>query len=395
MAGLPLRPSDRAPDVIVLGGGIVGTSCAAMLAEAGRRVMLLERAEIAAGASGRNSGVVQHPFDPVLVDLHVETLELYRDLSASDGTGEAFELPVEPAGLLLVTHDDDTARRLADALAVSHPALHPTYLDAQAALALEPSLAPEVAACRVAIGYPVAPAAATRAWAARAARLGVEIRTGADARPWLDGGRVSGVELASGERLPASQVVVAAGPWTPEVIDPRGDWRPITASWGVVVAATLAEPPRHVLEEAEIDIEPPSGSTDLVESDGMASEAVAFSLVTAAGTSSLGSTFLDTEPDAAALVPSILARGTTFVPGIATAAIGAHRVCARPLSVDGRPLVGRVPGVDGLWVAAGHGPWGISTGPASGRLVADLLDGRVASPPPALDPARFPAPRLG
>ena len=81
----------------------------------------------------------------------------------------------------------------------------------------------------------------------------------------------------------------------------------------------------------------------------------------------------------AALVPAILARGAGYVPGIASARVGPHRVCARPQSVDGRPLVGRVPGIDGLWVAAGHGPWGISTGPASGRLLADLLDGRVVS----------------
>ena len=254
---------------------------------------------------------------------------------------------------------------------------------------MEPSLAPGVAACRVAIGYPVGPASATRAWAARARRLGVEIRVGVGARPWLDSGRVAGVELATGERIPAGHVVVAAGPWTPEVIDPRGVWRPIVPSWGVVVAVTLADPPRQVLEEAEIKIEP-AGVTAAGESD-----AVAFSLVTAAGSSSLGSTFLDDEPDAGALVPAIVARGAAFVPGIASASIVTHRVCARPLSVDGRPLVGRVPGVEGLWIAAGHGPWGISTGPASGRLLADLVDGGVAAPPPALDPARFPPPQLG
>jgi glycine/D-amino acid oxidase-like deaminating enzyme len=64
-------------------------------------------------------------------------------------------------------------------------------------------------------------------------------------------------------------------------------------------------------------------------------------------------------------------------------------VCARPLSLDGRPLLGRAPGVDGLWIAAGHGPWGISTGPASGRLIADLITGALDAPPPELDPARF------
>ena len=389
MTGPPLRSDDRAPDVVVIGGGIVGVSCAAMLAETGRRVMLLERTEIAAGASGRNSGVVQHPFDPVLVDLHLETLALYRELAAGDGPGEGFALRSEPTGLLLVAHDAGVARRITGELTASHPGLSPTFLDPDDAVALEPSLAPGVAACRLAIGYPVAPAAATRAWAARATRLGVEMRIGVGARPWLDSGRVAGVELATGKRIPADHVVVAAGPWTPEVIDPTDGWQPIVASWGVVVAVTLGDPPAYVLEEAEIKIEPASEAVDAAASDD-----VAFSLVTAAGSSSLGSTFLDGEPDPRALVPSILARGTSFVPGIASARIGAHRVCARPLSMDGRPLVGRVPGVDGLWVAAGHGPWGISTGPASGRLIADLVDGRVAAPPPALDPARFPPPRL-
>jgi D-amino-acid dehydrogenase len=77
------------------------------------------------------------------------------------------------------------------------------------------------------------------------------------------------------------------------------------------------------------------------------------------------------------------------VPAIANAPAGPSRRCARPQSADGRPLVGRVPGIDGLWIAAGHGPWGISTGPASGRLIADLVSGRASAPPPALDPARF------
>ena len=417
MSGSEIRHVPRhlsnppASDVVVIGGGIVGVSCAAHLAASGRRVMLLERSEIAAGASGRNSGVVQHPFDPVLVDLHLETVRLYRDL-ARTVEGE-FALPSEPAGLLLVSQDADLARRLTQGLAETHPGLSPTFLDPDAAHALEPALARDVAACRLAMGYPVAPAAATRAYAAWASRLGVEIRVGEPARPWLESGRVAGVELASGERLAAGEVVVAAGPWTPELVDRTGAWRPIRPLWGVVVGVTLPQPPIHVLEEAEIEIEPggepiePGGEpiesgaaerratdADAAESDG-AEPAVAFSLVTAAGASSLGSTFLDDEPDAAAIVPAILAHGARFVPAIASAPVGAYRVCARPLSLDGRPLVGRVPGIDGLWVAAGHGPWGISTGPASGRLLADLLDGRVAAPPPALDPRRFAPPPLG
>lgn len=374
MADQRVRPT---VDAIVVGGGIVGASAATHLALAGRRVMLVERAEIAAGASGRNSGAVQHPFDPVLVELHLETVALYRAL-------DSFSLPAEPAGLLNVTHDVDGARRLtADRLA-NHPDLRPSFVGPDDLPSLEPAIAPGVAACRLEIGYPVAPAAATNAYAAWARRLGVEIRLGDGAALWWDGHRALGVQLASGERVVAGDVLVAAGPWTPAIVDPSGAWRPIRSSWGVVVAIELAAPPKHIMEEAEISIEP----------DDEVGAGMAFSLMTADGATSLGSTFLEDEPDGPLLVPELIRHASTFVPSIAAAPIGAWRKCARPLSFDGRPLVGRIPGIDGLWVAAGHGPWGISTGPASGRLVADLIDGRVEAPPAALDPARFGAPPI-
>jgi glycine/D-amino acid oxidase-like deaminating enzyme len=114
----------------------------------------------------------------------------------------------------------------------------------------------------------------------------------------------------------------------------------------------------------------------------------AFSLVTAGGRSSIGSCFVPDEPDPGAITPLLLERARRFIPAIADARLGATRVCARPLSLDERPLVGPIPGVDGLYVAAGHGPWGISTGPAAATLLVDLLDGRRPVPA-ALDPARF------
>jgi D-hydroxyproline dehydrogenase subunit beta len=366
-----------APDVIVIGGGIIGAAAADHLAALGRRVVLVERTEIAAGASGRNSGVVQHPFDPVLVALHRETVALYRGL-------DGFALADRPAGLLNVTHDVDGARRLVSAIEASHPDLRPTFVSPDDMRSLEPSIADGVAACHLDIGYPVGPASATRAYASRAQRQGVQIRVGLTATPWVENGQAKGVTLADGTRIPAGNVLVAAGPWTPTLIDPSGAWRPIVRRWGVVVPVTLAHPPRRVLEEAEIAIEPGADDTDEADAAGHA-----FSLVTAEGTSSLGSTFLEDEPDPAALAPGLVSRGARFVPAVADAPRGSPRLCARPQSLDGRPLVGPIPGVDGLWVAAGHGPWGISTGPASGRLVADLIGGRLATPPAALDPARF------
>ena len=91
------------PDVAVIGAGIVGVSAAEELAAAGASVTVYEATEVAAAASGRNSGVVQYPLDPVLEELHLETLNRYRRLK--DEEPESFRLGLEPSGLMLVGRD--------------------------------------------------------------------------------------------------------------------------------------------------------------------------------------------------------------------------------------------------------------------------------------------------
>jgi D-amino-acid dehydrogenase len=377
-----MTASDSGPDVAIIGGGIVGTATAAFLAGAGARVRLYEATEVAAAASGRNSGVIQHPFDPVLVGLHRESLELYR-ARAREAAG--FGLPAEPAGLLSVGFDPAAAERDAAAWQAQYPETRPQILTGSALHQLEPALAPDVVACRLEIGYPVAPASATRAFAELARRRGAELRIGRSVRVALRNGTAIGVEVDG--RLEGAQfVIVAGGPWTPSIVDPTGDWRPIRRVWGAIADIQLDRPPRHVLEEAAIDIEP---AESRARTGDKGTGAFGFSLITAAGASALGSSFLDDEPDPLALVPRLRQRGARYVPAIADAPLGGARSCARPVSADGRPLVGRAPGLAGAFIAAGHGPWGISTGPASARLVADLALGREPAVPRELDPGRF------
>ena len=292
-------------------------------------------------------------------------------------------MPAAPVGLLSVTRDVAGAWRLTQAIAASHPGLRPRFVGLAEMSTIEPSIAPGIAACRLDIGYPVAPAAATLAYAARAERAGVEIRVGAGANLSRTGDRVTGVVI-DGRSVPAPDVLVAAGPWTPAIVDPSGAWSPIVARWGVVVEVRLDGPPAHVLEEADISIEPGA------EEDAEAGHA--FSLVTADG-AQLARLHVPRRRAGSGRDSSRhwcgVVRGSCRP---SPRRRSGFPVCARPLSRDGRPLIGRVPGVEGPWVAAGHGPWGISTGPSSGRLIADLIDGRVAAPPAALDPARFGAP---
>ena len=384
------RPGDIAVDVAVLGGGIVGTVAALELARGGASVAVFEATAIGAGASGRNSGAVQHPFDSVLAPLHHATVDRYRRLALEEP--EAFAFPDVPAGLLLVAPESDFPALEAERAAVEGiaPELQAVLLTPAEVTALEPSVAPDVAAIRLETGYPVPPAAAVRAFATLAERQGVRMHIGEAAALKWQGERAAGVRLAGGRFQAAGSVLIAAGPWSPATVDPSGVWRPIERTWGVTVAVRIARPPRHILEQVGVgEINQPGARPEPGDRDGVEST---FSIITADGSSVVGSTFMALQPDPKPVGPLLLERGARFVPGVGPAGIEELRVCARPQSVDGRPLIGRVPGHDNVFIAAGHGPWGISTGPATAALVADLILGRPVAIPPELDPARFRAP---
>ena len=350
-------------DVAVIGGGITGCATAALLAEAGAAVTLFEREAIAAGASGRNSGILQHPMDPALVPLYEASLALYGDL-------DGFELP-EPAGVLIVDERDDL-RAAYEAAAARFPDLAPEWLEGDDLRAAEPALAADLYAYRVNAGRPIGPTAATNAWAARARAAGVRIVVG-DAAYVAPGGVRVREELH-----PAGAVVAAAGPWTPEAIGGGASW--VRANWGVVAQVRLRNPPRHGIEQAGVEA--------LTEPGGGAPPKL-FSIVTTGEVSAVGSTFTDDEPDAAAVAPTLVERGARFIPELEHAAIEHVRACARPLAADGRPLLGAIG--EGLYLVTGHGAWGITLGPGSAQLVVNaMIEGGEI--PPELQAARFGAP---
>jgi glycine/D-amino acid oxidase-like deaminating enzyme len=362
------------PDLLIVGGGIIGCSAAAFAAERGASVVLVEATEIGAGASGRNSGAVQHPFDPVLAPLYRRTLEIYRQLSDADDT---FSFPAEPAGLLLLTDDLEAASARVAELHDQEPVLAPELLDPAAVQKLEPMLIGGISAIRLATGYPIPPDAATRALADRAIRAGAELQIGQAAVRLSSDGAV----LADGTRLAAANVLVATGPWTAPLVDPGGGWAPIRPTYGVTLQVALDAAPRSILEEGAVhtvnrpvdDGEPEAGL-------------ITFSMVSVGGMSTIGSTFLSAAPEPADMAPQLLSHATRFVPALKGAAIVRSRVCARPQSVDGHPFIGHMAGRDHLFVAAGHGPWGISTGPATAELaVGAILEGTEIPGPLAAD----------
>ena len=278
---------------------------------------VFDRSGIAAGASGRNSGVIQHPYDPKLVPLYEDTLALHR---------EVLDLPDHPNGILLL--DPPPGLTLPDDL-------HPEPLDD--AHAVEPLVQPGIPAIRIHTGWIVGPRNATEAWARRAREAGATFDGGPDPR--------------------ADVTLVATGAWTTHV--------PVKPMWGVTAEVELRAD--HVLEEAGVEDISAGGALQL------------FSLVG----NVLGSTVDPQEPDVDAALPLVREHARRF---IGDARVGAGRKCPRPQSLDGRPIVGRLD--HRTFVCTGHGPWGISTGPATARHVAtQILDG--TPPPPELHPARF------
>jgi glycine/D-amino acid oxidase-like deaminating enzyme len=357
-----------APDVAVIGGGILGLATAAFLAEAGARVRLFERTELAAGASGRNSGVLQHPLDERVAPLFEESLRHYAQLGEQHG----FPFPAEPVGTLVCSEAEPALAAQHASLAERFPELEPTWLDAADLLRAEPGIGPGLVAYRLNDARPVPPAAAASAFADRATRAGARISEGTPALVAVEGDRVTGVRTPGGQEA-AGAVVVAAGPWSPEVA-PAGAAPAVSALWGVVAEVRMPALPRHVVEEAGVD--------ELTGDGGAPSRL--FSLIPAGEVSSLGSSFEAAEPDPEAVVPEILARGARFLPALREARIGRLRSCARPQSADGRPYLGPVPHIAGLHLATGHGAWGVSMGPGSARRVADAVLGDAGAIPPEL-----------
>jgi glycine/D-amino acid oxidase-like deaminating enzyme len=371
----------RSPDVAIIGGGIVGCSAAAMLAARGATVVLFEATAIAAGASGRNLGALQHPFDAILEPLYRSSLGHYRNLAMLD---DGFNIPAQPVGLLMLNRDPEASRRQVASMTALAPELKPTFMDPDDVAAAEPSLTPGFSACRLETGFPIPPAWATPAYGRVAVHRGARIRIGLAATPWIEDAQVRGVQLADGTSVPAGAVLVAAGPWSPPLVDATGAWEPIHRTWGVTVQLDLGgAAPTHVIEDDEVDAvnRPLRAEARAAAGEPDADPPTLFTVASASGVSTLGSTFLPAEPEPARIAQLLIERGARYLPAIGMAPVREVRVCARPQSVDSRPFIGAVPGVAGLFVCAGHGPWGISTGPGSAELaVAAILDGGVVPP---------------
>jgi glycine/D-amino acid oxidase-like deaminating enzyme len=384
-------------EAVVIGGGIVGCCTAAELARAGVQVLLLERAELASAASGRNHGLIFYPQNDVTGDLYRLSHEMYRELAASSELDIA--LDDRPRGLLIVVKDEkEWAAAEAEAKASQAGGIDVTRLDEFELRAEERNLAHSLlGGYLIDDSYRLDPASLALAFALEARRAGAEVRTHTDVKQILTrNGRARGVATDDGT-VEAEIVVDAAGPWAAKLARTVDVDLPITGArgWLLLTRAFEEQVAGHLIESAGWHLlggDP--GPAEVTVGDYSRGDLPRSSDVgllvqqNRSGHILLGGSRLFSmreDPEGVEVTKEIARRAGETLPVLSEARIAAVWSGVRPMSRDGVPLIGPLDAIDGLIVAGGHGGQGVMLAGGTGRLVAQMLTGAD----PAVDPKPF------
>jgi D-amino-acid dehydrogenase len=403
--------------VIVVGGGVIGVCAAYYLARRGLPVTLVERAEIAAGSSYGNAGLIvpshsvplaapgalsqglrwlfdpESPFYirprpsrdlvrwlvkfarastdahvrrslPVLRDLSRASLALYRELAALPALEFGF---CEDGALAVYRTSAGLEHGHREAAVLEAAGITARVLDGAGARALEPALRTDVVG---AVHFPgdahVTPDRFVRGLARAAEGLGARLLTGTEVLDFgRRGRRITAVETTRGD-FAADQVVLAAGSWSASLARGLGLDLPLQPAKGYSVTCDRpAAGPRRplLLAEARVAVTPMGDALRFAGTLELAGLDLAIDRRRVAAIRRAVPRYL--AADAAALPVREIWRGL------------------RPCSPDGLPYIGRPAHCENLIVATGHAMIGVSLGPVSGALVAQL----AADEPPAIDVA--------
>lgn len=373
-------------DVVVIGSGVVGASCAFELALAGRRVLVVDRGGLAAGTTASGEGNVLVSDKPPGPELDLARASVRRWADYAEQLSESFEY--EPKGGVVVATDAAGHAPLTD-LVARHGAIGLTaeLLDGPGLRALEPHLAHDL---ELGAHYPddaqVQPVLASSALLAEARRLGAHVRDRCDVlgAEHDAAGRIAAVRTSQGT-FGAGAVVNAAGPWAAAVARLAGSDLPVRPRRGhLLVTVPVAPLVRHKVYEA--------GYVDTLTADTSEAQVSAVVESTPSGTILLGSSRelvgFDTTVDLE-VVRRIAVRARRLFPVLAEVDLLRVYTGLRPWVPDHLPIIGEDPAVRGLWHAAGHEGAGIGLAPATGQLIR----AGITDTPPPVDPLPFRAGR--
>lgn len=366
------------PDLLIVGGGVIGLATARDAAARGLRVTLLERKTCGREASWAAAGMLS-PLGEALqpgpfLQFGLDSLEAYPAFVAEleEETGIGVEL--RKCGKLRLALSGDEEERLRARLHWARDRdLDARWLKPGELRAEEPALAaPALGGLLLEDDFRVDNRALARALVESLRLRGVSIREGVEARGVdVRNGRARAVLLEDGESVPASAVLLAAGAWT-GTLEGLPFPVPVRPVRGQMMALRLDAPPsRRVLESEEVYLVPRDDGRILV---GATEEEVGFRSETTAGG-----------------LADILDAALRLVPGLRSASVDRAWSGLRPGSLDGLPILGGHPEVKDLYIATGHFRNGILLTPATARAMGALVTGAAGPMPPAeFGPERFP-----
>jgi glycine oxidase len=379
-------------DVLVVGGGVIGLSCAWRVAQRGAKVAVLERAEPGCGATRVAAGMLapvgELSFgEPELLELTLAASRLYPQFVAELEAATGAHTCYERLGALHVALDRDEAAQLRRVHELQRSLeLEAEWLAPRRCRELEPGLTPSFHGGVFAPGEAaVDPRALTQVLAAALAAEGGEIRPGCEVVGGVfDGQRLVGVRTAPGSAGPfdrfakqgsagpfdcagsaelrAEHVVLAGGAWSgamdwlPE--DARPPVRPVKGQVLELRGRGKEPPARHILASERVYLVPRADGRLVV---GATVEEMGFDTAVTAGG-----------------VHELLREAYRLLPEVAEMELVGATAGLRPGTPSNLPLVG--PGeIDGLILATGHFRNGILLAPLAAEAVADLLSGNRRS----------------
>jgi sarcosine oxidase subunit beta len=359
-------------EVIVIGGGLEGTATAWALTQRGvTDVLVLERATVGSGGTGKSSGIVRcHYGVSSLAAMATTGLELFENAEEILGADVGFH----QTGYVVGVGEPNLAALRASLAAQRAVGVQTEEIDHDEVAKLWPVADLDAFAAfawEARGGYADAYATA-QAFAAAARRAGARIRQGSPVSEVLVvDGRAAGVRLADGSTVSAGTVVVAAGPWSV----------PLLAAHEVHLPIQVHREP-IVLLDPGVDLGPVPVFSDLVSLQYVRADTGGEILF---GNSDLA-TLEPADPDHylnradEAFIDLTVDKISTRFPGLVDAAISSSYAGCYDITPDFNPVISTTP-VVGLVVAAGFSGHGFKISPAVGRLVADIvIDGSSSDP---------------
>src|SRR5438309_1422350 len=358
-------------EVLVAGGGIIGAACARALALCGLRVLICEPGPEPAAASAASAGILGPQIertDEALRALGLRARDLYDTLAAALSETTGIDIGLWREGIASLAFEEAEAEQLREVVAHQRQAgLRCDWLEAAEVAERFPATAPCLGAMFAPEDGAVDAPALTRALLGDAKRMGTRTFTTRVNRINTILGRVTGVEIPAG-KIKAEHVVIAAGAWSTQIQHlPRH--LPVEPVRGQMGAAPWpADMPRIVLYYDHAYVLARSGEAIF----GSTMEHVGFDgRVTDAGVREIVAA-------EQRLLPHLPAVPTRTWAGL------------RPITPDGRPIVGPDPDVRGLWYATGHGRNGVLLAGLTGEIIGGLAStGTTEVEIASLAPERF------